>query len=229
MPSSPELTSSELAVLESLHDATESVSQRELARRAGISVGLVNAVLKRLVHTGYVKTSRLNRRSLEYLLTPEGFAQTALRSYRYIVNTVRGFRDIQERLVALVAKLNSEGVAELWLHGDGELADLVALFLDEEGLGPISRGIPTPDARKRGVVAVLNAEPKPLRAKGMRVVDLLHEFSRAQPKTVQKNGRSAKSPGADGGSGKSACRETATRGIERIEEFYGQSRKEDAD
>ena len=69
-----ELTSNELTILESLQDSTEAISQRDLARRTGFSVGLVNAVLKKLVRTGYVKTSHLNRRSLEYLLTPSGFA-----------------------------------------------------------------------------------------------------------------------------------------------------------
>ncbi|MFA5812317.1 MAG: MarR family transcriptional regulator [bacterium] len=221
MVPNPELTSSEIAVLESLHDATEAVSQRELARRAGISVGLVNAVLKRLVHTGYVKTSRLDRRSLEYLLTPEGFAQTALRSYHYIVDTVRSFRSIKERLVSLVSRLRAEGVAEFYLYGEGDLAGLVAVFLEEEGLGPITRGLPPADARRRGIIAVLNAEPRPLRSKGARVIELLEEFSNGSSQQQAKKGKNSTAARPGPGSKGSAGHEGTGRHFERIEEFYG--------
>jgi DNA-binding MarR family transcriptional regulator len=199
MSSEPlELTSSELAVLESLRDSREGVSQRELARRAGLSLGLVNAVIKRLVHTGYVKTSHLNRRSIEYLLTPEGFAQTALRSYRYIVSTVRSYQDIRERLMSLGMRLRTEGYADFFIHGDGELAELVALFFEAEGLGKVTRGLP-PAERKDGGAVILNAHHKPLKARELPVIELLQEF-RGEPADEPKGaGRkvSADSTAAD--------------------------------
>lgn len=213
-PAPDNLSSSELAVLESLNSATEAVSQRELARRAGISVGLVNAVLKKLVNTGYVKTARLNRRSIEYLLTPEGFAQTALRSYRYIVNTVRSYRDIQSRLHAMLERLRGQGIADFYLNGDGELADLVALFFEDEGLGAIKRGIPPPEARQKGQIAVLNAEPRPLRSRGVHVVELLNEFGNGHGKKTMPDSQP------------SAGHEKADREFKRIEEFYGVRKKQ---
>ena len=183
-----ELTSSELAVLESLRDSREGVSQRELARRAGLSLGLVNAVIKRLVHTGYVKTAHLNRRSIEYLLTPEGFAQTALRSYRYIVNTVRSYQEIRGRLVSLGARLRTEGYADFFVHGEGELADLVTLFFEAEGLGTVTRGLP-PAGRKDGGAVILNADHKPLKARELPVVELLQEFRREEANAPKSTAR----------------------------------------
>ena len=168
-----QLNTNELAVLESLHGAPKAISQRELARRTGLSVGLINAVIKKLVSTGYVKTSHLNRRSIDYLLTPSGFAQTALKSYRYVLSTVRNYRTIQTRLHGLLERLSIEGISEFYLHGDGELAELVATFFQEEGKGELRRGQP---ARKSRKVAVLNAVPTPVDGTKCRVVDLVIEL-----------------------------------------------------
>jgi DNA-binding MarR family transcriptional regulator len=180
-----ELTTNELTVLESLQGATDAVSQRELARRTGFSVGLVNAVLKKLIHTGYVKTSHLNRRSIEYLLTPQGFAQTALRSYRYIVNTMRGYREIQCKLQAILAALQAEGFTDFYLHGEGELAGLVALFFEDAGMGQLKRAMPQKGEAQESRCVVLNTDPVRARKNGWKVVDLIHEFSNSPRQTSE--------------------------------------------
>ncbi|MFH1831093.1 MAG: winged helix-turn-helix transcriptional regulator [Pseudomonadota bacterium] len=174
---SSELTSNELAVLESLQNTTEAVSQRELARRTGLSVGLINAMLKKLIHTGYVKTSHLNRRTIEYLLTARGFAQTALRSYRYIVSTMRAYREIQRKLHEIVSSLRANGFTEFYLHGDGELAELVTIFFEEEEVGLLRRGIPIKGEALEGKTVVLNTEPVKAKRDGWKVVDLVQEFN----------------------------------------------------
>lgn len=172
-PDNKDLTTNELAVLESLLWAPKAISQREIAKRTGLSVGLINAVIKRLALTGYVKTTQLNHRSINYLLTPDGFAQTALKSYRYVMSTVQNYREIQKRLLEVVGKLVSEGVSEFYLHGEGELADLVAVFIQEDGKVKMNRGLPE-DGRKR--VVVLNAAPQVLSTKKWRVIELVHEL-----------------------------------------------------
>ena len=101
MPDNKNLTTSDLAVLEHLSDSPQIISQREIARRSGLSVGMINAVLKKLVHIGYVKTSNLNRRSIQYLLTPQGFAEKARKSYRYILKTVEQYRVIKLHFIDL--------------------------------------------------------------------------------------------------------------------------------
>ena len=182
-----QLNTNELAVLESLHGVDKSISQRELARRTGLSVGLINAVMKKLVYTGYVKTSHLNRRSVEYLLTPSGFAQTALKSYRYMLRTVREYRAIQTRLHVLVNKLKSDGVSKFYLHGDGELAELVSVFFESEDVGTLNRNLP--EAFSDSAV-VLNVLPAVTVEADCRVIDLINELG---------NGGSLFSAGGNGG------------------------------
>jgi DNA-binding MarR family transcriptional regulator len=187
---SEQLNTNELAVLESLHGVDQSISQRELARRTGLSVGLINAVMKKLVHTGYVKTSHLNRRSVDYLLTPSGFAQTALKSYRYMLRTVREYRAIQTRLHGLVNRLKSDGMSTFFLHGEGDLAELVSVFFEEADVGELNRNLPETYSAD---AVVLNVLPAAEVESDCRVVDLINELG---------NGSSIFTGGGNGGMAK---------------------------
>lgn len=171
MSNSPtDLTHSDYAVLDSLRNAPHAVSQRELARRTGLSVGLINAVIKKLVHTGYVRTSQLNRRSLEYLLTPQGFSSAASRSYHYIADTVHRYQIIQARLKDIVAALVKDGYTDFYLHGDGEIAELVNIVISAQGICKLNRGLPE---GKNGNTVVLNTMPASLEEKGFKAVNLM--------------------------------------------------------
>lgn len=168
------LTSSELAVLEHLSETPQTISQREIAKRSGMSVGLINAVLKKLVTTGYVKTSHLNRRTIEYLLTPQGFAEKARKSYHYVLDTFNRYKTIQVKFAGLLEQLSSEGVTDFYLHGDGELSDVVEMLFREEGYGVIRRGLPPERGSNQSVV--FNVSHETIKNRSMRVVDLLTEL-----------------------------------------------------
>lgn len=185
---SADLSPNELTVLESLKGASQSISQRELARRTGFSVGLINAVIKRLVQTGYVKTSHLNKRQLEYLLTAEGFTRTALRSYHYVLDTMKRYKDIQVSLKSILDRLYTDGAREFYIHGDGELAELVAAFCQEGGLATVVRGLPANGAQK---AVVLNAALETLEPKDWCVINLVSE--------LRSNATNQRSSLSDGG------------------------------
>ena len=164
------LTAHEFAVLESLHEADSAISQREIARRTGLSLGLINAVMKKLVSTGYIKTSRLNRRSIDYLLTPRGFAKTALRTYRYVLGVVRSYRKLEIGLKSVIDDLISHGVSKFYLHGEGELAELAASILSVDDRASLTRGIPF-KCDKNSVL--LNTTLEKLKNENCRTVDVL--------------------------------------------------------
>jgi DNA-binding MarR family transcriptional regulator len=183
-----ELSSSAIVVLSWLNGAPKAISQREIAHRAHLSVGFINGIIRNLVKRGYVRTCRLNRRSIEYLLTPKGVAQAALRSYRSVLSAVRSYREVHDFFEKLLERLGSEGVSHLYLHGDGELAELSASLIADSGWGEVGRGLPScisvvakdklvcGSDMKNCRVVVLNAAPTPLRKITCRVVDLVQEL-----------------------------------------------------
>jgi ribosomal protein S25 len=105
------------------------LSQREVAQKAGISVGLVNLAVKRLVQTGYLKVINFNSRKAEYLLTPKGISEMSSRSYQYVVKTVRTYQEFCRQAKKMILNLKAKGHRQFVVLGEGEIADLILLTL----------------------------------------------------------------------------------------------------
>lgn len=59
---------SELLILEIIEN-NSSVTQREISKKSGLSLGMVNLLLKKFVKKGFVKLERLDGKSFRYILT----------------------------------------------------------------------------------------------------------------------------------------------------------------
>lgn len=109
--------------------AKPAVSQRTLASQSGISVGLVNLILKRLISTGHIKISNLNKKRVRYILTTKGLVEKTRQSYSYISNTIQVFRSYNNRLSRAVDGLIEKGHTQFVIQGKGEIAHLLELTL----------------------------------------------------------------------------------------------------
>src|SRR5262245_36879056 len=70
-------------------------SQRTLARRAGIALGLTNVILRTLVTSGWVGVTRLDGR-VRYVITPEGVAAKNRMSAAYFAYTTRLYAEARD-------------------------------------------------------------------------------------------------------------------------------------
>lgn len=91
-------------------DAT--LSQRELARELGISLGKVNYCLKALIDKGYVKAGnfRRSRHKSAYLykLTPEGIAAKARATRSFLHRKQQEYEALAEEIEALRREVQSQ-------------------------------------------------------------------------------------------------------------------------
>ena len=122
-----------LKLLEAV-DSREPPTQRELARDLDISLGLVNAFIKRLAKKGYFKITHIPKKRVKYLLTPKGALEKSRLTYRYLRYSVGFYREIREMLVTLFGRLENEGVRRITLYGCGEVAELAHLFLQNTSI-----------------------------------------------------------------------------------------------
>src|SRR5574337_865739 len=67
-------------------------TQRSLAQKMGIALGLTNLYLKRLARKGYVKLSTVPPNRIKYYLTPTGFAEKARLTYQYMDYSLQLYR-----------------------------------------------------------------------------------------------------------------------------------------
>lgn len=115
-------------VLEILSESRE-ISQRELARRSGLSLGMVNLIINRLAKTGYIKVSGISRKKAAYILTPAGIVERMFRSYQYFLRACRVFQESRVRLESLLSSVVAGGNRRFAVLGEGDVASLVELIL----------------------------------------------------------------------------------------------------
>ena len=92
-------------------------SQRVLAQNSGMSIGLMNAVLKRFVERGWIMLSNVNLRKLSYAVTPQGFAQLSSRSQNFARRTFALANEYNQKLCQLVQTARKSGKTRVILYG----------------------------------------------------------------------------------------------------------------
>ncbi len=112
----------------------EPVSQRELARRLGIALGLVNSYMKNLVAKGYVRVKNFPRNRYAYLLTPQGVAEKSRLAYRHLSYFTNLYKITREDYIALFQTLQREGVKKVAFCGVDEVTEIAYLSLRETAI-----------------------------------------------------------------------------------------------
>ena len=131
----------ELEILAAIGEGT-SLTQRALAQRLGVALGLTNLYLKRLARKGYIKIVEFPRKPsarkrLRYLLTPKGMAEKTRLSYEHMAYSLNLFRRARQMLRESLSLLPENGIKRVALYGTGEAAELAYLTLREFGLEPV--------------------------------------------------------------------------------------------
>jgi hypothetical protein len=113
------------------------ISQRTLAARLGIALGLANLYLKRLVHKGYIKCATVSPNRLAYLVTPRGVARKARLTGEFMKYSLELYRDARRHVRHSLDGRVAER-ARVGIYGIGEAAELAYLLLREMGLEPVA-------------------------------------------------------------------------------------------
>ena len=94
-------------VLRLLHEDPE-MSQRELAKAAGVSVGGLHYVLSALIEKGFVKlgnfTAARDKRRYAYNLTPKGVTEKAVMTQKFLTRKMAEY----EALKAEIAEIGKD-------------------------------------------------------------------------------------------------------------------------
>lgn len=122
----------DLQLLEALEQEAH-ITQRTLATRLGIALGLTNLYLKRLIRKGYVKSVTVSPHRLMYSLTPKGAGRKARLTYEFMKYSLDFYRDARQHLRRSLSQAFGER-KHVAIYGTGDAAELVFLLIREMGL-----------------------------------------------------------------------------------------------
>ena len=104
-----------------------SLTQREMSRRMGISLGKLNCCLAELAKKGFVKIHRFkdssNRTKYMYLLTPRGMEEKTLVAMNFLKSKVREYEEIKRQIKELSVEIEGK-------EGEGIFSEEVLEALD---------------------------------------------------------------------------------------------------
>ena len=113
-------------------------SQRALARRLGIALGLTNLLVRRVVSKGWVKATRIKANRVAYLITPEGISEKARLTYEFMDHSLRLYRETRRHLRRSLESVIRAGDSRVAIYGTGEPAELAYISMRELGLEPVA-------------------------------------------------------------------------------------------
>jgi len=109
----------------------QGVTQRALAKKLGMALGLTNLYIKRLTRKGYVRIVNVKRSRLKYLLTPRGISEKARLAYQFMEYSLSYYTSLRETFRQRLSPLSLSGGRRVLLVGSGEVAEIAALVLWE--------------------------------------------------------------------------------------------------
>lgn len=148
-----------VALLAAVSDSDQH-TQRSLAGRLDVALGLANALLKRCVSKGLIKIQNAPARRYAYYLTPKGFAEKSRLVAEYLESSLNFFRHARGQYEELFVGLAARGITKVAIAGSGELAEIAMLSASATGItvqAVIAPGRNAPDFHGHPIVSDLAA------------------------------------------------------------------------
>jgi len=113
---------------------TPDTTQRNLASRLGISLGLTNLLLRNVARKGYVRVARAKWRRRLYALTPKGIVQKVLLTVTYVGRFLDHYQKVRLILREELELVALHAESRVAIYGTGDFAELVYLGIKEFGI-----------------------------------------------------------------------------------------------
>ncbi len=115
-----------LEILEAI-EARSNVTQRHLAARLGIALGMANSYLKRCARKGLIKIHQAPANRYLYYLTPRGFAEKARLTKAHLSSSFDFYRRAGDSLSTVFHQCKDAGARTIVFAGVSELAEIGSL------------------------------------------------------------------------------------------------------
>lgn len=112
----------------------ENLTQRHLAKKMGVALGLANSYLRRCIQKGLIKVKQAPANRYLYYLTPKGLTEKSRLTAEYLSSSFSFYRRSAEEFHQLFEQCRSDGISNVILCGKSELAEIAGLKAQSLGI-----------------------------------------------------------------------------------------------
>ncbi len=161
-------------------------NQRDLSRHMNLSLGMTNMLLRRMVTKGYIRISQLNKKKVQYLLTPKGFSEKMRKSIKYTLKTIDSIGLVKRSLGLLLQPAYAEGVRKFYILGGVDLAGLIEITVREqfENAVHLMRVEALDASMKDGLVLICRESVSVQGFESLRIVNVIEALAKDQTLTL---------------------------------------------
>ena len=120
-------------ISETLKEAPQA-SQRTLAKKANMSLGMMNAILGRFVERGWIMLTNVNGRKLAYAVTTEGISELVKRGKSFALRTFKLTNVYSETFCKKFLEAKAAGKTKVVLYGDSYIKFIIKYACNEVGM-----------------------------------------------------------------------------------------------
>lgn len=106
----------ELQLLSNISN-NEHVTQRQLAKELGLSLGSINGILQEMINKGYIDVQQVNARSLRYIITPLGKTVKDIKTYDEVVISYKMISKVRQMTKRIIGQQVEKGYCHFYLYG----------------------------------------------------------------------------------------------------------------
>ena len=109
-------------------------SQRTLAKKANMSLGMMNAILGRFVERGWIMLTNVIGRKLAYALIPDGMSELTNRGKKFALSTFEIANVYSETFCKKFMEAKADGKTRVVLYGDSYIKFIIKYACNEIGM-----------------------------------------------------------------------------------------------
>ncbi len=133
-------------------EQNDDISQRHMAQKMGVALGLANSYLKRCVKKGWIKVSTAPANRYLYYLTPTGFAEKARLTADFFTTSLALFRQSGDEYSQIFENCAALGQKRVLLAGLSDLTEIAIMRSMQSDIKVI--GIYQPDSQRKEFFSV---------------------------------------------------------------------------
>jgi len=123
-------TDHEYTIMKEIAD-NENVTQRELSRTLGVSLGTINVLMNKMVREGLIKMTQVSQKQVLYMLTPFGMMAKAKKTVSYLKAHYKAIDTSKQVLKDLFKELNEHYEKILIFIEDFDIREVIDLSIYE--------------------------------------------------------------------------------------------------